>query len=193
MHQTNIENQFSCSVSSGAWHAPVLRFDSHQWHAWSCLGDDALNRTPTNKKMPSAVHTTTMPMQLINTRADSLGKVKPTENEAEPLVEKTTSLSSSSRTSSDFSVPLRYGSAAMIPHDDGFDYKSIFESKASPSLSNRSNSELLDFLQHEKSRQQPSIPNDFHDFLHDNDRDRHKLVKAARLAQQDFIDAIHLD
>lgn len=187
------KTHFLVRCPSGVWHPPVLCFESDQWHAWSCLGDDSLNPTQTNKEIPSAVPTTTLPIQLINTRADSLRKVKPTENEAQSSVEKTTSLLSSSRTTSDFSVPPRYGSAAMIPHDDGFDYKSIFESKASPSLSNRSNSELLDFLQHEKSRQHPSIHNDFHDLLQNNDRDRQNLVEVARLAQQDFIDAIHLD
>jgi hypothetical protein len=134
-----------------------------------------------------------MPIQLINTKADPLGKVKTIENEAESAVEKTASASPSSRTISDLSVPLRYGSAAMIPHTSGFDFKSILESKSSPSLSNRSNCELLDFLENEKSRQHPSLQNDHHELLQDNDRDRHNLVEAARQAQKDFIDAIHLD
>ena len=129
-----------------------------------------------------------MPIQLVNTTTLPIEKVKPTESEAEPVMERTSSLSQSPRTTS-----VRYGSAAMIPHTEGFDFKSIFQSKPSISSTNGPKSELLDFLENEKSKQRTSIPNDLRDLLDDNDRDRHQLVQVARQAQQEFIDAIRLD
>jgi hypothetical protein len=88
-------------------------------------------------------------------------------------------------------LPTRYGSAAIIPHDDGFDLKSILSSR--PSLSNQTN-DILNYLQHEKTKKRVyTVDDNLHQLLIDNGQDRQSLVQVARQAQEDFMNAIHLD
>jgi hypothetical protein len=84
-------------------------------------------------------------------------------------------------------VPIRYGSAAIIPHDQGFDLKSILTRKSN--LPNPTN-ELINMLQNEKSKKCSITENNLQQILIDNDHDRQILFKAAKKAQQDFLDAI---
>ncbi|CAF0823780.1 unnamed protein product [Rotaria sordida] len=87
-------------------------------------------------------------------------------------------------------LPIRYGVASIIPHDEGFDLKSILNSK--PSLPIQTN-DLMNILQDEKSKKHSCMDNSIQQILTDNNHDLKSLIQSARQAQQDFINAIHLD
>ena len=110
---------------------------------------------------------------------------KPIVNELE-----NSSLSSSSSSSPIRSLPGRYGSAAVIPHNEGFDLKSILSTK--PELP-KPNNDLLSLLERPKPKNPLSKDNSFQQLLIDNDHDRQSLVQIAKQAQEDFINAIRLD
>lgn len=88
-------------------------------------------------------------------------------------------------------LPTRFGSAATIPHNQGFDLKSILDSK--PSLPVQNN-DLVHILQNTQSKK-PIIPsnNNIQQILLANDSNRNNLVQIARKAQQDFLNSIYLD
>ncbi len=102
----------------------------------------------------------------------------PTVNEAKQSTENSSCL------------PIRYGSAAVIPYDHGFDLKAVLARK--PSLPIQTN-DLISILQNNKTKKPLSKDNNLQQILIDNDYNRQNLVQIAKQAQQDFIDAIHLD
>jgi hypothetical protein len=103
---------------------------------------------------------------------------KPIVSEVKPSLENASSL------------PMRYGSAAVIPYDEGFDLKSILTDK--PILPDQTN-DLISILQDGKSKKQflPAI--NLQQILIDNDQDRQNIVQIAKQAQQDFMNAIYLN
>ncbi|CAF2811913.1 unnamed protein product [Rotaria sp. Silwood2] len=100
----------------------------------------------------------------------------------------------SSLTMSFYYLPPRYGSAADIPYDEGFDLKSILNSKpAIPSndimnVLNNNNNKLQ-----QKQQQHSSVTNNLNELLISYARDRENLLQKAKQAQQDFINAMDLD
>jgi len=97
---------------------------------------------------------------------------------------------SSPLTNSFTPLPVRYGSAAIIPHNQSFDLKSILTRTTNrPNPSN----DILSMLQTSKPKAPLLKENSLQQLLIDNDHDRQSLVQIARQAQQDFIDAIRLD
>ncbi|CAF0797425.1 unnamed protein product [Rotaria sp. Silwood1] len=97
------------------------------------------------------------------------------------------------------SLPPRYGSAADIPYDEGFDLKSILNSKPTiPSndimsvLNNNNNNDNNNKLQ-QNQQQYSSVTNNLNELLISYARDRDNLLQIARQVQQDFINAMNLD
>ena len=90
-------------------------------------------------------------------------------------------------------APLRYGSAASIPHDAGFDLQSILHGKTPGPRPSQQTNDLLQYLNREKSNPPLPVNRAAHELLVHSERDRMNLVQAARKAQQDFINAIRLD
>lgn len=87
-------------------------------------------------------------------------------------------------------LPTRYGSAAIIPYDEGFDLKSLLTRRST--LPNQTN-DLVNMLRNDKPKKQFIRDNSIQQLLIDNDHDRQNLVQIAKQAQQDFINAIRLD
>ncbi|UJR15628.1 hypothetical protein I4U23_002564 [Adineta vaga] len=83
---------------------------------------------------------------------------------------------------------IRYGSAADIPFENSFDYKSILSPK--PILSSNNIMTLIRANQSEKSL---DFKNNLNDVLIDYTRDRENLIRMAKQRQQDFIKAMRLD
>ena len=90
-------------------------------------------------------------------------------------------------------APLRYGSAASIPHNAGFDLQSVLHGKTTGPAPSQQTNDLLQFLNKEKTKTQLPVNRAAHELLVHSERDRVNLVQAARKAQQDFINAIRLD
>ncbi|CAF2753733.1 unnamed protein product [Rotaria sp. Silwood2] len=87
-------------------------------------------------------------------------------------------------------LPIRYGAASIIPHDDGFDLKSILVSK--PSLPIQTN-DFMSIIQDDKSKKTSFKDNTIQQILINSNQDLKHLLQSAKQAQQDFIDAIRLD
>ncbi|CAF1139556.1 unnamed protein product [Adineta steineri] len=88
-------------------------------------------------------------------------------------------------------TPIRYGSAAIIPYNEGFDLKSIVNRNSiSP---DKSSNDLMAILQNDKTTKQSFTDNHLQQIINDNNYERQSLVHIAKQAQQDFINAIHLD
>ncbi|CAF4838299.1 unnamed protein product [Rotaria sp. Silwood1] len=100
------------------------------------------------------------------------------------------SLENSSSLTNTNNLPIRYGAASIIPHDDGFDLKSILDNK--PTLPIQTN-DLMNILKDEKSKKTSFKDNTIQQILLDNNHDVKNLIQSAKQAQQDFIDAIRFD
>jgi hypothetical protein len=85
-------------------------------------------------------------------------------------------------------LPIRYGSAADIPYDEGFNLKSILNSKPIIPSNN-----IMTLLNDNKFPKHPPLNNNFNELLTNHIRDRENLLQIAKQTQQDFINAINLD
>jgi hypothetical protein len=138
--------------------------------------DDSFEIVPSKNKSPSLINTNPIQDVSIIEKPVSITTDKSTVNELE--------------NSSNSSLPIRYGSAAAIPHNQSFDLKSILTTKTErPKPTN----DLLSMLQESKPKNYLLKENNLQQLLIDNDHDRQSLVQIARQAQQDFIDAIRMD
>lgn len=89
-------------------------------------------------------------------------------------------------------LPLRYGSAADIPYEEGFNLQSIVQSKP-----NVSSNDIMNLLNDSKIQQQELLhatcTNGINELLINQAHERENLIGTARKAQQDFIDAMNLN
>ncbi|CAF1236741.1 unnamed protein product [Rotaria sordida] len=90
-------------------------------------------------------------------------------------------------------IPLRYGSAADIPYEEGFDLKTILNSK--PIIPSNDIMNLLNTnkLQQQQQQQHGFFTNNLNELLISYTRDHENRIQIARQTQQDFINAMNLD
>lgn len=87
--------------------------------------------------------------------------------------------------------PVRYGTAALIPHTEKSDYQSLLVRQPYRPLPKN---DLLDILQKPSKSQTPSFkPNQLQELVNENDQDRRSLVELAKQTQKNFLDALQLD
>ena len=112
-------------------------------------------------------------------------------NEHQSIVNEITSSSENARSlMNTIHLPIRYGSASRIPHDEGFDLKSVVISKSNQLMETN---DLLKFVQDEKLKKHPLQDDNLQQILVDSKNDHKNLVQIAKQAQKDFMEAIHLD
>jgi hypothetical protein len=107
---------------------------------------------------------------------------------AEKSIESNTHIVDEVKPSSSKHFSLRYGSAADIPSEDGFDLKSIVNAK--PVLSSN---DLITLLDDNQLENHAYINNNYNELLISYVNDRENLVQIAKQNQEEFINAINLD
>lgn len=135
--------------------------------------DDTFEFIPTKSKSSSTVQPN--PVSAI------VGADKPTS---------TTDVKSSAGTSTE-QHPIRYGTAALIPHSGISDYQSLLTRQPYRPVAKNN---LLDILQNPSKSQTPVFStNKLQDLVNENDHDRRSLVELAKQTQKDFLSALQLD
>lgn len=94
-------------------------------------------------------------------------------------------------TGSSTQLPIRYGTAALIPHSQPSDYQSILTRQPYRPLPK---SDLLDLLQQPTKPKLPLVSaNKLQELVNDNDQDRRSLVELAKQTQKNFLSSIQMD